>query len=150
MSDDVPAEVPPLAEVPETPAGDAEAEAAAEEAGLARQGSKVGEISHSPLNMKEARKKFLEEAAGEESAAAPVRKGSMKMTGPKPNKKGQYTYADLKMPDSKLTKEQIDVTIRESYLGDEEFEEVLGVSKKEWESMPVWKKEQKKKAVKLF
>ncbi|KAF1327086.1 Villin-like protein, partial [Globisporangium splendens] len=44
----------------------------------------------------------------------------------------------------------IDITIKETYLSDAEFLEVMGVSKDEFAKLPKWKQVAKKKEVKLF
>eukprot|EP01060_Flectonema_neradi_P017138 TRINITY_DN238_c2_g3_i1.p1 TRINITY_DN238_c2_g3~~TRINITY_DN238_c2_g3_i1.p1 ORF type:complete len:156 (+),score=45.14 TRINITY_DN238_c2_g3_i1:52-519(+) len=106
------------------------------------------EVSHSPLRVSDARKKF--QSGGEEEESKPKPGGPAKPAGaPKPQN-GKYKYADLKQPGSKLTKDQIDVTCREDYLSKDEFSEVFECTVDEFKKMPQWKRDQKKKAVGLF
>lgn len=60
-----------------------------------------------------------------------------------------YTYAELKMP-SRIGPIHIDVTKRETYLSDEEFQEKFQMTKAEFEKLAPFKKQQKKKELKLF
>ena len=105
------------------------------------------EVSHSPLRVSDARKKF--QFGGEEEEAKP-KSGPAKPAGAPKAQNGKYKYADLKQPGSKLTKDQIDVTCREDYLSREEFEQILECTPDEFKKMPAWKKDQKKKFVGLF
>ncbi|KYQ90972.1 villin [Tieghemostelium lacteum] len=50
----------------------------------------------------------------------------------------------------KNTPPEIDRSVLEMYLSDEEFEKHLGMTKQEWESFPSWKKSEKKKSANLF
>eukprot|EP01006_Ploeotia_vitrea_P059797 TRINITY_DN74797_c0_g1_i1.p2 TRINITY_DN74797_c0_g1~~TRINITY_DN74797_c0_g1_i1.p2 ORF type:complete len:334 (+),score=69.86 TRINITY_DN74797_c0_g1_i1:34-1035(+) len=58
-------------------------------------------------------------------------------------------YEELKMP-SKWGRDQIDVLNRENYLSDVEFKDLLGCTRAEWAKVPGWKKQTKKKQLKLF
>ena len=44
----------------------------------------------------------------------------------------------------------IDVTRKEDYLSDEEFAEVMGMSRAEFSSLAVWRKKQKKQSIGIF
>jgi len=59
-----------------------------------------------------------------------------------------YTYEQLL--DRKSLPETVDRTKLETYLSPEEFLKVFGVAKDKFESQPKWKKEQQRKAKKLF
>ena len=110
--------------------------------------SKRFEVSHSPLKPSDARKLFEASCNEEDRPATLVRQSSKGPVLPKA-KNGKYTYADLKMP-SKITKDQIDVSVRENYLSEAEFEKVFGCEPAEFAKLPKWKRDQKKKDVALF
>eukprot|EP01061_Rhynchopus_euleeides_P041488 TRINITY_DN7237_c1_g2_i1.p1 TRINITY_DN7237_c1_g2~~TRINITY_DN7237_c1_g2_i1.p1 ORF type:complete len:150 (+),score=53.06 TRINITY_DN7237_c1_g2_i1:223-672(+) len=137
--------------MPSIPDSEEEAAAAAmnDTTGSLSDSKRLGEVSHSPLKPSAARKRFEESCNEEDRPVMIERKSSKGPIAPKP-KNGKYTYDDLKLPGSKLTKDHIDITIRESYLGDAEFEEVLSCTRKEFDALPKWKRESKKKAVGLF
>ena len=44
----------------------------------------------------------------------------------------------------------VDATKRESYLSDDEFQIAMGCSKAEFENLPKWKRDNKKRQAKLF
>jgi len=50
----------------------------------------------------------------------------------------------------KNTPPEIDRTVLEMYLSDEEFEKHLGMTRPEWDALPAWKRTEKKKVIKLF
>jgi len=58
-----------------------------------------------------------------------------------------YSYDELKR---KFPPEGVDVTKREAYLTDEDFETVFGISKEQFYALPTWKRNDRKKAVQLF
>ncbi|EGG19334.1 villin [Cavenderia fasciculata] len=57
------------------------------------------------------------------------------------------SYDDLT---KKSTPPEIDRSVLEMYLSDDEFIKHLGVTKQEWEVMPLWKRTEKKKTSNLF
>lgn len=61
------------------------------------------------------------------------------------NKKYPYeTLRDGPLP------ETVDLSAKEQYLSDEEFEKVFGMTRAEFNALPKWKQNAKKKLVKLF
>eukprot|EP00049_Salpingoeca_infusionum_P017156 m.351941 g.351941 ORF g.351941 m.351941 type:complete len:836 (+) comp16405_c0_seq1:595-3102(+) len=62
--------------------------------------------------------------------------------------KKKFPYAQL-MDNTKLP-EAVDLTQKEQYLSDEEFQQVFQMSRAEFNALPKWKQNGKKKAVKLF
>jgi hypothetical protein len=60
----------------------------------------------------------------------------------------KYPYSQL-IDNTKLP-EFVDFTMKEQYLSDEEFQSVFSMSRAEFNAMPKWKQNGKKKAVKLF
>ncbi|EFA76836.1 hypothetical protein PPL_09588 [Heterostelium album PN500] len=64
--------------------------------------------------------------------------------------KKYYQTLPLEMLTQKNTPPEIDRSVLEMYLSDEEFQKVLGMQKTEWEVLPGWKKSERKKSVGLF
>jgi hypothetical protein len=60
----------------------------------------------------------------------------------------KFPYEQL-LDNSKLP-EEVDLTAKEKYLSDEEFEKYFEMSRAEFNALPKWKQNGKKKAVKLF
>jgi hypothetical protein len=60
----------------------------------------------------------------------------------------KFSYAELAVPDSDVP-EGVNIEKREQYLNDEEFVSVLGVDRKAFAKMPLWKQKNLKKAKKL-
>eukprot|EP01063_Lacrimia_lanifica_P015328 TRINITY_DN22124_c0_g1_i1.p2 TRINITY_DN22124_c0_g1~~TRINITY_DN22124_c0_g1_i1.p2 ORF type:complete len:128 (+),score=51.39 TRINITY_DN22124_c0_g1_i1:51-434(+) len=118
------------------------------EAGTLEKKDSNFDVSTSPMQYKRARSMFEDEMTAAKEEKPIERKGSA-VRIPKA-KGGKYTYADLKMPGSQLTKDQIDVTARETYLGSEEFAEVFGMPEEEFYKLAKWKQADKKKAKGLF
>eukprot|EP00996_Jenningsia_fusiforme_P001868 NODE_2724_length_1134_cov_83.926267_g2501_i0.p1 GENE.NODE_2724_length_1134_cov_83.926267_g2501_i0~~NODE_2724_length_1134_cov_83.926267_g2501_i0.p1 ORF type:complete len:344 (-),score=71.99 NODE_2724_length_1134_cov_83.926267_g2501_i0:102-1052(-) len=58
-------------------------------------------------------------------------------------------YVDLKLP-SPHNRPDIDVTNRELYLDDGEFEKLMQMDKATWKQLPQWRKNMKKKQLQLF
>eukprot|EP01059_Diplonema_ambulator_P018739 TRINITY_DN31305_c0_g1_i1.p1 TRINITY_DN31305_c0_g1~~TRINITY_DN31305_c0_g1_i1.p1 ORF type:complete len:152 (+),score=37.70 TRINITY_DN31305_c0_g1_i1:46-456(+) len=132
-------------EAPADPRFPTEEEKVEEELSMSR-----GEVSHSPLSVSAARKKFQDAENGEVEEKRPAAGGAAKGPALPRCQGGKYKYDDLKMPGSRLTKEQIDITQREDYLSREEFEKYLETTPEEFAKLPKWKKEQMKKKVGLF
>eukprot|EP01013_Petalomonas_cantuscygni_P044480 TRINITY_DN909_c0_g1_i2.p1 TRINITY_DN909_c0_g1~~TRINITY_DN909_c0_g1_i2.p1 ORF type:complete len:216 (-),score=45.60 TRINITY_DN909_c0_g1_i2:1051-1698(-) len=61
-----------------------------------------------------------------------------------------YSYEDLRLPDSQLTRPDIDPTIREAYLDDDEFFTVFEMDREAWAAQPKWRRDQQKKSKGLF
>ena len=60
----------------------------------------------------------------------------------------QLMYKFLKSPGP--FPDEVDPTIREQYMEDEEFEEVMGMSKEAFNETPKWKQQKLKEAAQLF
>ena len=60
-----------------------------------------------------------------------------------------HSYEEL-MVGGPLTKSDIDLTKRESYLREDDFARVFGLSKEAFGALPKWKQNARKKELKLF
>lgn len=89
--------------------------------------------------MKEAERKAKAEA--EEKANAPITE-KVESTG------GPYSYKQLTC-DRELQPDDVDRKCRESYLTDEEFEELFKMNKEAFQKLPKWKRNGAKKKLKL-
>eukprot|EP01065_Artemidia_motanka_P046160 TRINITY_DN6931_c0_g1_i1.p1 TRINITY_DN6931_c0_g1~~TRINITY_DN6931_c0_g1_i1.p1 ORF type:complete len:1608 (+),score=506.56 TRINITY_DN6931_c0_g1_i1:61-4824(+) len=77
--------------------------------------------------------------------------------GKRPQRKrasqSKYPYAELRAslpPEKLLTRDVIDVTSREAYLADEDFEQVFGMTRAAFGSLSIWKQQKLKHKYDLF
>eukprot|EP01059_Diplonema_ambulator_P001610 TRINITY_DN11380_c0_g1_i1.p1 TRINITY_DN11380_c0_g1~~TRINITY_DN11380_c0_g1_i1.p1 ORF type:complete len:364 (+),score=144.31 TRINITY_DN11380_c0_g1_i1:45-1094(+) len=62
----------------------------------------------------------------------------------------KYKYDELRVSTTKLTRDDINVMKRETYLSDEDFQEVFGMSPDEFNKLPTWRKAKMKNEKDLF
>lgn len=68
----------------------------------------------------------------------------------KPKVFRNYTYAELKLPESKLLRTEVDYTRREFHLTDQEFEKIFGMPKEKYQNFPQWRIDDLRKKHNLF
>eukprot|EP01002_Notosolenus_urceolatus_P014983 NODE_704_length_1847_cov_169.920467_g573_i0.p1 GENE.NODE_704_length_1847_cov_169.920467_g573_i0~~NODE_704_length_1847_cov_169.920467_g573_i0.p1 ORF type:complete len:579 (-),score=251.58 NODE_704_length_1847_cov_169.920467_g573_i0:111-1598(-) len=94
-----------------------------------KEAREANELAEKHRQMEEARKKREAAAKG-----APVNQEDIK-----PTVFRTFPYAELKLPGSKLTREEVDYTKREMHLEDPEFKTLFGMDKAAFAKLPQWK-----------
>lgn len=108
------------------------------------------EAKRKAAELEEARRKREAEEAERKRREEEERKRKEEEEAVKPKVFRHYTYAELKLPGSKLERTEVDYTKREMHLTDAEFEEVFKMTKEKFTSMPQWRIDEYRKKHGLF
>ncbi|XP_042488400.1 villin-3-like isoform X2 [Macadamia integrifolia] len=113
--------------------------------------SEVDDSQESPVKEREEGILSISDSNGEESELKQEIQQEMEQDEAQQDENGSKTYSyDQLNTKSTKTPKGIDLKKRESYLSDEEFQTVLGMTKEAFYCLPKWKQDMQKKRVSLF